>query len=141
MSTDRRLCPACGANNFSTQQSCWSCNAPLVTQSSSAMVTMPSDDPMVIPAISVVILSLLAPFVSLCTGCVFLMMPGRRNATIGWWNVIAGIIGTVLHVVALAFIIPSVTSGVLTKTLSGLSQQRQQNDIDQSQSILSGQQP
>lgn len=141
MSTDRRLCPACGANNFSTQQSCWSCNAPLVTQSSPAVITMQSDDPMVIPAVSVVFLSLLAPFVSLCTGCVFLMMPGRRNATLGWWNLIAGFIGTLLHVVALAFIIPSVTSGVLTKTLSGLSQQRQQNDIDQSQSILSGQQP
>ena len=140
MSTDRRLCPACGANNFSTQQSCWSCNAPLVRQESPAAVVMPTDDPMVIPAISVVFLSLLAPFVSLCTGCVFLMMPGRRNATLGWWNIIAGIIGTILHVVALAFIIPSVTSGVLTKSLSGLAQQRQQSDIDQSQSILNGQQ-
>ncbi|MFY8052660.1 MAG: hypothetical protein ACOVP2_08585 [Armatimonadaceae bacterium] len=68
------------------------------------------------------------------------MLPGRRNATVGWWNVIAGVIGSILHVVALAFIIPSVTTGVLTKTLTGLSQQRQQSDIDQSQSILSGQQ-
>jgi hypothetical protein len=95
---------------------------------------------MVIPAIAVVALSMLAPFVSLCAGCVFLMLPGRRNATVGWWNVIAGVIGSILHIVALAFIIPSVTTGVLTKTLTGLSQQRQQSDIDQSQSILSGQQ-
>lgn len=101
---------------------------------------MPPDDPMVIPAVSVVVLSLMAPFVSLCAGCIFLMMPGRRNATLGWWNIIAGVIGTVLHIVALAFIIPSVTSGVLTKSLSGLAQQREQSDINQSQSILNGQQ-
>ena len=101
---------------------------------------MPTDDPMVVPAVSVVFLSLLAPFVSLCAGCVFLMLSGRRNTTLGWWNIIAGTVGTILHVVALAFIIPSVTSGVITKSLSGLAQQRQQSDIDQSQSILNGQQ-
>ncbi|MFM7188484.1 MAG: hypothetical protein ACKO14_11780 [Armatimonadota bacterium] len=95
---------------------------------------------MVVPAISVAILSLLAPFVSLCTGCVFLMLSGRRNVTLGWWNIIAGTIGTVLHVVALAVVIPTVSTGILTKTLAGLSQQRQQSDLDQSQSILSGQQ-
>lgn len=76
---------------------------------------------------------------SLCTGLIFLMLPGRRNAMLGWWNVIAGVIGTILHIVALAFLLPAVTSGVLTKTLSGLSQQRQQNDINQSQTILNGQ--
>lgn len=140
MSTDRRLCPSCGANNFSTQQSCWSCNAPLIPPSSPGVRALQQDDAMVIPAIAVVALSMLAPFVSLCAGCVFLMLPGRRNATVGWWNVIAGVIGSILHMVALAFIIPSVTTGVLTKTLTGLSQQRQQSDIDQSQSILSGQQ-
>ena len=98
-----------------------------------------TDDPMVIPAIAVVVLSILTPFVSLCAGLVFLMLPGRRNATLGWWNVIAGVIGTILHIVALAFLIPTVTSGLLTKTLSGLSQQRQQNDVNQSQTILNGQ--
>jgi hypothetical protein len=67
------------------------------------------------------------------------MMPGRRNATLGWWNVIASVLGTIFHIVALAFLIPSVTSGVLTKTLSGLAQQRQQNDLNQSQNILNGQ--
>lgn len=67
------------------------------------------------------------------------MLPGRRNTTLGWWNVIAGVIGTGLHIVALAFILPSVTSGVLTKALSGLSQQRQQNDLNQGQNILNGQ--
>jgi len=94
---------------------------------------------MVIPAIAVVVLSILTPFVSLCAGLVFLMMPGRRNATLGWWNVIAGVIGTILHIVVLAFLIPTVTSGLLTKTLSGLTQQRQQNDVNQSQTILNGQ--
>ena len=140
MSSDRRLCPACGANNFSTQQSCWSCNASLVPQRSPSSVSLPPDDPMVVPAISVAILSLMAPFVSLCTGCVFLMLSGRRNVTLGWWNIIAGTIGSVLHVVALAVVIPTVSTGILTKTLAGLSQQRQQSDLDQSQSILSGQQ-
>ncbi len=67
------------------------------------------------------------------------MLTGKRNTLLGWWNVIAGVIGSVLHIVVLAFLIPSVTSGVLTKTLTGLSQQRQQNDIDQSQNILNGQ--
>jgi hypothetical protein len=139
MSTERRLCQACGANNFSTQQSCWSCNASLITTNESVISAAQMDDPMVIPAIAVVILSLLTPFVSLCVGFVFLMLSGRRNTTLGWWNVIAGVLGSVLHVVALAFLLPAVTSGVLTKTLTGLSQQRQQNDVNQSQSILSGQ--
>jgi hypothetical protein len=94
---------------------------------------------MVVPAIAVVILSILAPFISLCAGLVFLMMSGRRNATLGWWNVIAGVLGTIFHIVALAFLIPSVSCGVLTKTLSGLAQQRQQNDLNQSQNILNGQ--
>ena len=98
-----------------------------------------TDDPMVIPAVAVVVLSLLTPFVSLCAGFIFLMLPGRRNTTLGWWNVVAGVLGSVLHVVALAFLLPAVTSGFLTKTLTGLSQQRQQNDVNQSQSILSGQ--
>ena len=139
MSSERRLCTTCGANNFSTQQNCWSCNAPLTTAKPSATSEHAIDDPMVLPAISVVILSILAPFMSLCTGLIFLMLPGRRNAMLGWWNVIAGVIGTILHIVALAFLLPAVTSGVLTKTLSGLSQQRQQNDINQSQTILNGQ--
>jgi len=103
------------------------------------IVDSKTDDPMVIPAISVVVLSLLTPFVSLCVGLIFLMFSGRRNTTLGWWNVVAGVLGTVLHVVALAFLLPAVTSGVLTKTLTGLSQQRQQNDVNQSQSIMSGQ--
>jgi ACR3 family arsenite efflux pump ArsB len=98
-----------------------------------------TDDPMVIPAITVVVLSLLTPFVSLCVGLIFLMLSGRRNTTLGWWNVVAGVLGTVLHVVALAFLLPAVTSGVLTKTITGLTQQRQQNDVNQSQSIMSGQ--
>jgi len=139
MSSERRLCPACGANNFSTQQNCWSCNAPLTSVKAQGSIDTISDDPMVIPAIAVVILSILAPFISLCAGLVFLMMPGRRNATLGWWNVIAGVLGTIFHIVALAFLIPSVSSGVLTKTLSGLAQQRQQNDLNQSQNILNGQ--
>ena len=139
MSSERRLCPACGANNFSTQQSCWSCNAPLTSTISPMIVDSKTDDPMVIPAIAVVVLSLLTPFVSLCVGLIFLMLSGRRNTTLGWWNVVAGVLGSVLHVVALAFLLPAVTSGVLTKTLTGLSQQRQQNDVNQSQSILSGQ--
>jgi len=103
------------------------------------IVDSKTDDPMVIPAIAVVVLSLLTPFVSLCVGLIFLMLSGRRNTTLGWWNVVAGVLGSVLHVVALAFLLPAVTSGVLTKTLTGLSQQRQQNDVNQSQSILSGQ--
>jgi ACR3 family arsenite efflux pump ArsB len=103
------------------------------------IVDSQTDDPMVIPAIAVVVLSLLTPFVSLCVGLIFLMLSGRRNTTLGWWNVVAGVLGTVLHVVALAFLLPAVTSGVLTKTLTGLSQQRQQNDVNQSQSIMSGQ--
>ena len=103
------------------------------------IVDSQTDDPMVIPSIAVVVLSLLTPFVSLCVGLIFLMLSGRRNTTLGWWNVVAGVLGSVLHVVALAFLLPAVTSGVLTKTLTGLSQQRQQNDVNQSQSILSGQ--
>jgi ACR3 family arsenite efflux pump ArsB len=103
------------------------------------IVDSQTDDPMVTPAIAVVVLSLLTPFVSLCVGLIFLMLSGRRNTTLGWWNVVAGVLGTVLHVVALAFLLPAVTSGVLTKTLTGLSQQRQQNDVNQSQSIMSGQ--
>jgi ACR3 family arsenite efflux pump ArsB len=103
------------------------------------IVDSQTDDPMVIPAIAVVVLSLLTPFVSLCVGLIFLMLSGRRNTTLGWWNVVAGVLGSVLHVVVLAFLLPAVTSGVLTKTLTGLSQQRQQNDVNQSQSILSGQ--
>ncbi len=103
------------------------------------IVDSQTDDPMVIPAIAVVVLSLLTPFVSLCVGLIFLMLSGRRNTTLGWWNVVAGVLGSVLHVVALAFLLPAVTSGVLTKTLTGLSQQRQQNDVNQSQSIMSGQ--
>ncbi|MEY3764985.1 MAG: hypothetical protein RLZ42_1645 [Armatimonadota bacterium] len=103
------------------------------------IVDSQTDDPMVIPAIAVVVLSLLTPFVSLCVGLIFLMLSGRRNTTLGWWNVVAGVLGTVLHVVALTFLLPAVTSGVLTKTLTGLSQQRQQNDVNQSQSIMSGQ--
>jgi ACR3 family arsenite efflux pump ArsB len=103
------------------------------------IVDSQTDDPMVIPAIAVVVLSLLTPFVSLCVGLIFLMLSGRRNTILGWWNVVAGVLGTVLHVVALAFLLPAVTSGVLTKTLTGLSQQRQQNDVNQSQSIMSGQ--
>ena len=139
MSSERRLCPACGANNFSTQQSCWSCNASLLTTNGPVVLENQTDDPMVIPAIAVVVLSLLTPFVSLCAGMIFLMLSGRRNTTLGWWNVVAGVLGTVLHVVTLAFLLPAVTSGVLTKTLTGLSQQRQQNDVNQSQSILNGQ--
>jgi len=139
MSSERRLCPACGANNFSTQQNCWSCKAILTSANAPTVTEFVTDDPMVIPAIAVIILSILTPFVSLCAGLVFLMLPGRRNATLGWWNVIAGVIGTILHIVVLAFLIPTVTSGVLTKTLSGLTQQRQQNDVNQSQTILNGQ--
>lgn len=103
------------------------------------IVDSQTDDPMVIPAIAVVVLSLLTPFVSLCVGLIFLMLSGRRNTTLGWWNIVAGVLGSVLHVVALAFLLPAFTSGVLTKTLTGLSQQRQQNDVNQSQSIMSGQ--
>ncbi len=139
MSTDRRLCASCGANNFSTQQNCWSCKAPLTGVTGTGFAVEAPDDPMVIPAVSVILLSFLAPFLSLCVGLVFLMLTGKRNTLLGWWNVIAGVIGSVLHIVVLAFLIPSVTSGVLTKTLTGLSQQRQQNDIDQSQNILNGQ--
>lgn len=139
MSTDRRLCASCGANNFSTQQNCWSCKAPLTGVTGTGVAVEAPDDPMVIPAVSVILLSFLAPFLSVCVGLVFLMLTGKRNTLLGWWNVIAGVIGGVLHIVVLAFLIPSVTSGVLTKTLTGLSQQRQQNDIDQSQNILNGQ--
>ena len=139
MSSERQSCAHCGANNFATQQNCWSCHAPLLA-SRPVLGSVPVvDDPMVIPAIAVIVLSILTPFISLCAGLVFLMLSGKRNTTLGWWNIIAGVIGTVLHVVALAFILPSVTSGLLTKTLSGLSQQRQQNDVNQSQSILNGQ--
>lgn len=138
MSTDRRICPACGANNFSTQQSCWSCNAALGSQVPTVNAVMSSDDTMIIPAVAVALLSLLSPFVSLCAGLLFLMQPGRRNTTLGWWNIIAGVIGTALHLVALAVLLPSITSGVLSKTLSGLTQQKQQNDLNQSQSILNG---
>lgn len=117
MSSDRVVCAQCGANNFATQAACWKCGVAL-TAAPSAPQAAPGRVPVAAssgesPAALWASLALgaLFPVISLPVGLVFLMLDDRRKAQIGWWNIIAGVVGTVINLlIAAATILPTVMS-------------------------------
>lgn len=123
MTTDRVVCAQCGANNFATQAACWKCGnaltaAPAGIPQSAVAVARPAVASPESPAAlwASLALGVLLPVVSIPVGLVFLMLDDRRKAQIGWWNIIAGAIGTILSLlVTAAMILPMLTS--LTKGL------------------------
>ena len=112
MTTDRVVCSQCGANNFATQAACWKCGTSLSAAPAAPLPATPArpllDTPESPAALwSSIALGALFPVISIPVGLVFLMLDDRRKAQIGWWNILAGVIGTVLNVLlAFATIMP-----------------------------------
>lgn len=132
MTTDRVVCSQCGANNFATQAACWKCGTTLGAAPSPSAPPRPAvavapaqstaphaDSPAALW--SSIALGVLFPVISLPVGLVFLMLDDRRKAQIGWWNILAGVIGTVLNVLlAFATIMPWLSGITKGFPLSGL---------------------
>lgn len=136
MSNERVVCAACGSNNFATQAACWKCGKPLVAsatpsssppQAMSAGVAAVSPRPIPIststesPAAlwSSVALGVVFPMISIPVGLVFLMLDDKRKAQIGWWNILFGLVGTLLNGIVVAVSLMPVFMS-LTKGLPGI---------------------
>ncbi len=133
MSNERVVCAECGSNNFATQAACWKCGKTLAatpTPSGTAILTAaPSavryvgstDSAKESPAAlwSSVALGVIFPVISIPVGLVFLMLDDKRKAQIGWWNILFGLVGTVLNgiVIAVSLIAPL---KALTASLPGM---------------------
>ena len=117
MSNERVVCAACGSNNFATQAACWKCGRALVA---SAALPAPQPHPQpapggaaAVPAArpiyalpstespaafwSSVAMGIFFPIISIPVGLVFLMLDDKRKTQIGWWNILFGLLGTVLN--------------------------------------------
>jgi hypothetical protein len=116
MSNERVVCAACGMNNFATQAACWKCGKPLAagvplaqpvpaSPSTGATAVAPpralaSESP--VAFWSSVVMGIIFPMIALPVGLVFLMLDDRRKAQIGWWNILFGLVGSVLNGIVVA---------------------------------------
>jgi ABC-type Fe3+ transport system permease subunit len=121
MSNERIVCAFCSSNNFATQAACWKCGKPLATVSSNAMPTastvplvsspaashdaavsynLPSESPSAFW--SAVAMGIVFPMIAIPVGLVFLMLDDKRKSQIGWWNILFGLIGTLLNGIVIA---------------------------------------
>lgn len=138
MSDGRRICPACGSNNFETQAACWKCGKPLTGASApAASPTPPSPNAW----IATIALGLLFPLVAVPVGLVFLMLDDPRKTQIGRWNLLWGTIGTLVHLVGTLFLarvalLPFTAMAESVGKLSGSASQSR--DVDQGGKILDG---
>lgn len=123
MSNERVVCAACGSNNFATQAACWKCGKPLsagtaappspisaaavpaaAVQARPAPVPASYDLRNETPAAfwSSVAMGIVFPMFAIPIGMVFLMLDDRRKAQIGWWNILFGLLGTLLNGILVA---------------------------------------
>ncbi|MCX6365351.1 MAG: hypothetical protein NTX57_01425 [Armatimonadetes bacterium] len=140
MSNERVVCAACGSNNFATQAACWKCGRALAT----APPPVPSASPPAssggagaIPVAarptysaelrqespaafwSSVALGIVFPMLAIPVGMVFLMLDDKRKAQIGWWNILFGLVGTLLNGILAAVTIMPLLMGA-TKMIPGM---------------------
>lgn len=125
MSNERVVCAACGSNNFATQAACWKCgkvlSAPPPVAAPAPMSAVPAGAPPLarpLPAPdlrsespaafwSSVAMGVLFPMLAIPVGLVFLMLDDRRKHQIGWWNILFGLVGTLLNgVIAVVSLYP-----------------------------------
>jgi ABC-type Fe3+ transport system permease subunit len=124
MSNERIVCASCSSNNFATQAACWKCGKPLATVAPAASNAMPAVDsvplgsspaashyaavsynlPIESPAAfwSAVAMGIVFPMIAIPVGLVFLMLDNKRKSQIGWWNILFGLIGTLLNGIVIA---------------------------------------
>ena len=114
MSNERVVCAACGSNNFATQAACWKCGRALVASAALPVPQpQPAPDGAAVPVArptyalpstelpaafwSSVAMGVFFPIISIPVGLVFLMLDDKRKTQIGWWNILFGLLGTVLN--------------------------------------------
>jgi hypothetical protein len=121
----RIVCARCGENNFNTQANCWKCGSSLAgtppvrtpppraasppaayaaasSAPAPALVSRPVD-----PAVALwaaIALALFFPGVAVPVGLVFLMLDDRRKVEIGRITLIWGLVFTLLHLLATAWL-------------------------------------
>ena len=140
MSNERVVCAACGSNNFATQAACWKCGRGLTAApppTPSASMPAPAAGAGAIPVAarpaysadlrqespaafwSSVALGIVFPMLSIPVGMVFLMLDDKRKAQIGWWNILFGLVGTLLNGILAAVTIMPLLMGA-TKMIPGM---------------------
>ena len=130
MSNERVVCAACGSNNFATQAACWKCGKPLVATLAAAVAVpvarydAPHGAAAESPAAfwSCLALGVIFPVISIPVGLVFLMLDDKRKSQIGWWNILFGLIGTVLNGILVAVSLAPLLMGAsrMLPSLTGL---------------------
>ncbi|WP_395091381.1 hypothetical protein [Armatimonas sp.] len=118
MSNERVVCAACGSNNFATQAACWKCGRALVASVARPAYALPTSES---PAAfwSSVAIGIFFPIISIPVGLVFLMLDDKRKTQIGWWNILFGLLGTVLNgIVVMVSLAPLVMNA--TRMIPGL---------------------
>lgn len=160
MSNERVVCVSCGSNNFATQAACWKCGKPLSAAPVSAPVGATPSAPVAAPSVpyrtsdlptespaalwSSVALGLLFPMISIPVGLVFLMLDNKRKSQIGWWNILFGLLGTLLNGILVAISLTPLLMSV-SKLLPGLSPTRSAASQDPNAEVppldLPGQRP
>jgi uncharacterized membrane protein len=65
------------------------------------------------------------PVLAIPIGIVFLMLDDKRRAQIGWWNIIAGVVGTVVHTVVTGLLASAIITPMIYKGMDGLLSMKQ----------------
>ena len=137
MSNERVVCASCGSNNFATQAACWKCGKTLAALPSGlsapsqagtvAAMPLRTESPMALW--SALAMGLLFPAVALPVGLVFLMLDDQRKIQIGWWNILFGLLGTVLNGILVAITLGPLVAGLsrLVPSLMGPTAARSEN--------------
>ena len=130
MSNERVVCAACGSNNFATQAACWKCGKPLLASPAPATAVpvarydASSRASAESPAAfwSSVALGVIFPVISIPVGLIFLMLDDKRKSQIGWWNILFGLVGTVLNGILMAVSLAPLLMGAsrMLPSLTGL---------------------
>jgi hypothetical protein len=121
----RIVCARCGENNFDTQANCWKCGSSLAgTPAAPTTSPRPSPPPAAYAAAPVAVasapisrpvdlgvaiwaavaLAFFFPGVAVPVGLVFLMLDDRRKVEIGRITLIWGLVFTLLHLLATAWL-------------------------------------
>lgn len=118
---NRRVCPACGANNFDTQARCWQCGGALhgAGPSTSPSPTWASTATLDSNAstIAAAALAFLTPAVALVVGLVFIMLGGPERVRTGKRTLGFTVAGLAIHLIAT----PIAAKFLLTPLLGGLT--------------------
>jgi hypothetical protein len=115
---NRRVCSACGANNFDTQARCWQCGGSLNESSVSTPAgAAPRSVDHNIVSIASAALAFLTPAVALIVGLVFIMLGDPDRVRTGKRTLGFAVAGLIVHLIAT----PIVAKILLTPLLGGLT--------------------